>query len=120
MKTLSDNQKRALKRAVKERNSLWLDKLAMYAEDRREIDKYAVDGKVGISWQHIDCDMCRTTGVAVIPANVVHFKTWLTKFYDNAEGPTDWSITKPREQAPTFRDLIAEAHENGHPHLVMM
>lgn len=120
MKSIKNDRNRALKNLVKVQNAPWIDKLSMHQDDLKTIEKYQRNGKVGIAWSTTDCDMCQSTGVSVIPATITHFRSKLNKLLDAAEGPVDWSITYPKEQKPTFRDLIAEAHENGHPHIVRM
>ena len=118
MKILKPRQKRVLKKAVKRLNESVSDQLSLYQESLEILRSNERDGKVGIFWTSVDCDMCKASGTAVVPATLTHVKQWVVELFDGAEGPTSWFLTTPEEERASFRDLALEAHENGHPHCV--
>jgi hypothetical protein len=79
------------------------------------------NGEVGVAWDETDCDMCRATGVNVMPAIPVLVYRWIDKKYEHAEGPFHWNLVTPTQAKgiePSSRDLALEAFEDGHPHVV--
>jgi hypothetical protein len=93
------------------------------AEMYARIDKVAVDGKISISVDQMDCDCSRWTSGHVMDA-VPHraVEQYIEDIYSNAEGPIYWmSIDTPENKAEyTSRDLALEAFEDGHAHSVSM
>lgn len=84
------------------------------------IRRHAVDGKVSLSYDQMDCDCVRWTDGYVVPAIPRHVERLIEQVYADAEGPVYavW-IDKPDAYAQYYaRDLALEAHENGHPHVV--
>jgi len=70
----------------------------------------------------MDCDCCTFEYMRQAPPGAFMHERWLADFYNNAEGP-QYHYYKPTEEAekyeqPRSRDLILEAYEDGHPHVV--
>ena len=88
------------------------------------INTYAENNQIAVVYGGIDCDggmwnNCTT----IIPANVMSVVQWEQDYYDNAEGQQWHDLAKPSEvQAleSSSRDLALEAHEGGHPHLLII
>jgi hypothetical protein len=82
------------------------------------IEKYAVNGKIGIIWDCMDCDCAQWTVGQVVDATVMGLKHMIESAYDDAEGPISYYFCSPeraKKQKRTSRDLALEAFENGHP-----
>lgn len=97
------------------------DSLKIKARIRASIDRNQVKGTVFVMIDSTDCDHCRSTSITVIQAGVMSFQALENHVYNNAEGATSVCIISPAEAGefkPSFRDYIAEAHEDGHPHSV--
>ena len=77
---------------------------------------------VAIVYGGRDCDMVQWRDeVALVPATVSHVEKWTDEYMAAAEGPQWWRVASTIEAAllrPSKRDLIAEAHEDGHPHVI--
>ena len=68
-----------------------------------------------------DCDMCESSSIRRIPASVLAFERRERRVAEDAEGSWSFYPISPDFAAdftPRRRDLIAEAHEDGHPHVV--
>jgi hypothetical protein len=87
-----------------------------------KIASLAEDGKVAVVYNERDCDMVQSNGnVEILPASAVAFIRWLDKKLEWAEGPVNWELYSPSETVgieQTTRDLVMEAFEDGHPHVV--
>ena len=84
------------------------------------IRRHAVDGRVSISYDQMDCDCVRWTDGYVVPAVPRLVERLIECVYEEAEGSVYavW-IDKPSACAQYYaRDLALEAFENGHPHVV--
>lgn len=81
----------------------------------------AEDGKVALVNWGMDCDCSRWDDrVSLVPANVMSVLKWEKDFYEWAEGPQGYRVTRP-SMAPkksSSRDLAMEAFEDGHAHVV--
>jgi len=97
-----------------------------YTQERvntlKKLIECAENGRVAVIESGMDCDCVQYTGhVHDFPSDTVGFYGALADMYSWAEGPISWRIVKPSEShfiERTSRDLIMEAHENGHPHVV--
>ena len=77
------------------------------------------DGWVRISDRFMDCDHAISTGTRLVPNVLVHVMRYLDNIFNNAEGPGNAWIHSPEDEVePDHRDLILEAFEDGHPHVV--
>jgi hypothetical protein len=97
------------------------DDLAGRARLSERIHSVARDGKVGVFVRSTDCDHCTATSLNIIPASVIRAERFERDVYRWAEGATYISYVDPKEEETfeaSFRDGIAEAHEDGHPHVV--
>tara|TARA_Y100000004_G_scaffold177603_1_gene219358 strand:+ start:1678 stop:2049 length:372 start_codon:yes stop_codon:yes gene_type:complete len=85
-------------------------------------EKASYRSHVAIVYGGRDCDMVQWRDeVALVPATVSHVEQWTDKYMAGAEGPQWWRVASTIEAAllrPSKRDLIAEAHEDGHPHVI--
>jgi hypothetical protein len=82
-----------------------------------QIAKYKRNGKVGIIWDSMDCDCCRTTYGRVANASLMSLMRTIHQSYDDAEGLISYSFCEPqtaKEYNRTSRDLALEAFEDGH------
>ena len=98
------------------------DRLAIRSDLAGLISEKSENGEVAIVHGFIDCDGgMRDNIVDTVPATVTaveHFKDEQAKW---AEGPIWMNLEKPSdatELESSSRDLAAEAHENGHPHVL--
>ncbi len=85
-----------------------------------EIYDKAVDGRVAINIDQMDCDCCRWTSSFVTPALPFAIERRLNDIYSDAEGPIYglW-FSAPEDKAHyKSRDLAMEAFEDGHPHSI--
>jgi hypothetical protein len=99
------------------------DRINERAALKRTIDKYAVNGMIGIVESGRDCDCVEYVHPrSAIPATIYHFKLLQARTVDGADGPFRLSITTPAEAEATeseSRDLALEAFEDGHPHSIV-
>jgi hypothetical protein len=105
------------------RNNVWQasDGLAGRARLSERIQSVAKDGLVGIFVRSTDCDHCTATSLNIIPASVIRAERFERDVHREAEGATYISYVDPKEEETfeaSFRDGIAEAYEDGHPHVV--
>jgi len=76
-------------------------------------------GRVGVRLDSTDCDHVQRISYRVL--DISDYNDWESSEYDAAEGPTYITRVHPahaEEECDTIFDHIAEAHENGHPHVV--
>lgn len=82
----------------------------------------AEGGKVALVWSGRDCDGVQYTGnVELADATVNAVQAAIDTTYEWADGPCSCYIERPSvaQGIPyTSRDLVMEAHENGHPHVL--
>lgn len=132
---LNKKLKRALCRMVKEgtfnprrrdpvvvrRQSAALE-CATNADYRRTLDKYTVDGKLGVVKSGMDCDCTQYYREYVMdaPRTVAEFKRWDAARVDALDGPESVYFCRPEEVEPQHRslDLALRAYEDGHAHVV--
>ena len=105
------------------RNNVWQasDPLAGRARLFGRIQSVTRDGKVGVHVRSTDCDHCTATSLDIIPASVIRAERFERDVYKWSEGATYISYVDPKEEETfeaNFRDGIAEAYEDGHPHVV--
>ncbi len=84
------------------------------------INRKAVDGRISIWVDQMDCDCSRWTSDFEIPATWVHYEQFVNRLGEGAEGPIyGIQINSPlTTYEHSSRDLALEAFENGHPHVV--
>jgi hypothetical protein len=86
------------------------------------IQQYEEDGKIAIVYGGMDCDGCKWDGcVDIVPAQLVHVESWISHYYEWAEGYQWHDFAKPSQAKhleESHRDLAMEAHEDGHPHVL--
>jgi hypothetical protein len=103
-----------------------LDRCNWNTQDRKHfleaIMVCAEDGMLSVVEGGMDCDCVKYEGhVSYIPATVAAVEKHIESLYEYAEGPIHWEIMKPSQAVrvkSTSHDLIMEAFENGHPHIV--
>lgn len=82
----------------------------------------AEGGKILVIESGRDCDGCEYTGrTRLIDAAVAAFDQLDRELSKWADGPYRLTVARPSEQASiTYesRDLVAEAHEDGHSHVI--
>lgn len=80
----------------------------------------AEGGQVAVVESGMDCDCVAYDGrVHIIDATPVAFDALDRRIAEWADGPYRLRIVSPSEAEhihPESRDLVLEAHENGHPH----
>lgn len=90
---------------------------------KRRIAACAEDGKVAIVESGRDCDGVEYSGkVSIIPANLGAFCAAHDEIANYADGPFRLGVERPsiaRTLRYESRDLVAEAFENGHPHVLI-
>lgn len=90
---------------------------------KRRIAACAEGGKVAIVESGRDCDGVQYSGkVSIIPATYEAFCAAWDDIADWADGPFHLSVERPsiaRRMRYESRDLVAEAFENGHPHVLI-
>ena len=98
------------------------DPLAAKQERIDRIRACAVDGKVSVSVDQMDCDCSRWTSSRLVSATWVAVEYHYNELMYNAEGPIYgvWIDTPENGAAYHSRDLAMEAFEDGHPHSVSM
>lgn len=98
------------------------DHLAQRARLAARIARFAEGGQVAIVAGGRDCDGVVYEGhVSLIPASVVAYERHVDRALEWADGPMHFDIELPsvaEHVEPYSRDLGAEAHENGHPHVL--
>lgn len=73
-------------------------------------------GLICLQINAVDCDHVKTTTHRII--DLGELEQYIDLEYDNAEGPTNFQFYPPMDMDKLIdskQDLIAEAHENGHP-----
>ncbi len=84
-----------------------------------QIHKYTQNNQVRICSRFYDCDHSVSTSSWLIPANWYEVERAINAEYDNAEGHGGCWLTYPDDiPEQDSRDLILEAHEDGHSHSV--
>lgn len=89
----------------------------------KALTELAEDGKIAVIESGRDCDCVEYFGqVHIIDAT----KQAYDKLYDDtaewADGPFHFQLERPSVAegvTPISRDLVMEAHENGHPHSIV-
>jgi hypothetical protein len=108
-------------RKVGDRGSL-VDESALGSRGRlaEHVASVAVDGMVSFNESGMDCDCVRGESSRTIPVSPLRaIEARIDDIYEWAEGPTSvWIDTPENGIESSSRDLIMEAHENGHPHFV--
>ena len=108
-------------RKVGDRGSL-IDESELASRSRlaEHVASVQVDGMVSFNESGMDCDCVRGESSRTIPAAPLRaIESRIDDVYEWAEGPTSvWIDTPANGVASYTRDLIMEAHENGHPHFV--
>lgn len=88
----------------------------------RHIREYAEGGQVAVVWSGRDCDGVRYTGyVRLVEATVQAVAEHIAHTYEWADGPCACYIERPsvgRFIESHSRDLVMEAFEDGHPHVI--
>jgi hypothetical protein len=91
------------------------------AEVKEQLDANTVEGKVCFFAGGSDCDHVYSHhGRIMDRPTLTKAVKMIEQEYECAEGPTFARFIKPQD-APDddgFRDYIAEAYEDGHPHVV--
>lgn len=92
------------------------------AELRATLNKYVVDGKLGVVRSGMDCDCTQYHHEQVVdaPATVAAFKRWVDQHNESLDGPETMYFRRPQDVEPQYRsrDLALMAYEDGHPHVV--
>ena len=100
---------------------------ATQARQRRQaliqrVKDCAEHGEVAMVWSGRDCDGVRYTGhVHLVDASVKEVDREAAYTYGWADGPCGFYIERPsiaRTIERTSRDLVLEAFEDGHPHVI--
>ena len=82
----------------------------------------AESGKLALVWSGRDCDGVQYSGqVELVNANIAAVTKAVDHTYDWADGPCNFYIERPsvaRRLTYDSRDLVMEAHEDGHPHVI--
>jgi hypothetical protein len=92
------------------------------AQWRAHIDANTEGGRVALCRSGMDCDCVTYTDARVIPAPV-SVVAWLREFDQHCEwldGPESTWFDKPSRvtEGHESRDLVLEAYEDGHPHVI--
>ena len=98
-----------------------MDEAKAYAvgHDETHLGKYVWLGQIGLTIDSTDCDHCQRISHRVL--DLPAYRNYVANTYDSAEGPTHISHYHPKDHDKMeeySKDHIAEAHENGHPHVV--
>ncbi len=84
------------------------------------VDSVQVSGKVSFNESGMDCDHVKSESgrlADAVPLRALEKR--IDEVYDWAEGPTSVWIDSPDQVIDhSWRDLGAEAFENGHPHYI--
>lgn len=102
-----------------------LDQQTKKNEERKLLEKaishHEHKGKIAVVvWQR-DCDMTEWTQLHRIPATVDAYQELEKDIYESAEGPVSFQLINEddaKDFAPSSRDRILEAFENGSNYLV--
>ena len=97
------------------------DPLARRQREANLIKVMEEDGNIAVFSTATDCDHVTVSRVTMIPATLTHYRAWEEAFWDGAEGRQHAGIGRPSDAIdfkPSWRDGIAEAHEDGHAHCV--
>src|SRR2546426_11067477 len=91
-------------------------------QTRTIIRKYAENGKVGVVENGRDCDGVKYWGrVHIIAATLTAFRKLDDEMGQWADGPYHFSLCRVSELDRVeygTRDLVMEAHEDGHRHVI--
>lgn len=85
------------------------------------IEKYAVNGEIGVFVDSTDCDWSRSQIALVKKAKISELYKDEMVWYDDSEGPTSVSYDSPETAKRTTSvscDLALEAFEEGHSHVI--
>lgn len=89
---------------------------------RATLDKYVVDGMLGVVQHGMDCDCTQYYREYVMPApaGAAALKQWHASREANLDGPETVYFKRPQdvEKQSRSRDLALMAYEDGHPHVV--
>lgn len=97
------------------------DAINFRAKVAEQVSRVAVSGRIGYFTHSMDCDCAygeyRQNRSA---SDIFSLAQDIERLYEDAEGPTGYSITAPFEEefSHSSRDLALEAFEDGHPHSV--
>lgn len=116
---MKDSIKRKIRDCVKHlHHHDWLEERAKI---KAQIDKLKDGNTIYVHCDSTDCDHCRVSSAELLQASVMHYVRWENYKHEYAEGYTSTSIMS-RDQyidfQPEWRDYAAEAHEDGHPHVI--
>jgi hypothetical protein len=82
----------------------------------------AEEGFVAVVWGGRDCDGVQYEGRScAVPANTADVTQHIADAYAWADGPCHFAILSPSAASDLEYyscDLVMEAHENGHPHVL--
>ncbi|CAB4158576.1 hypothetical protein UFOVP703_19 [uncultured Caudovirales phage] len=85
------------------------------------IRRHARGGRIGLLIESRDCDGVYTCTMRVMNADVAKVRAWCDQHAEGADGPVVFGPCTPesyRDFEPITRDLVAEAHEDGHRHTI--
>lgn len=86
---------------------------------RQQIEMLAEGGKVGVIVWSRDCDHVCGESKYVIDATLKAYDAFVERQLDGAEGPMSFRLCRASQPFKGWsRDMVLEAHENGHAHLV--
>ena len=99
-----------------------VDPLAEKAQYIDRLNRYAEDGQILLVWSGMDCDCVQFSGdVQRCKATFYAVEKAIEDTLHYAEGPMHFYFERPSardEIVRTSRDLVLEAFEDGHPHVV--
>ncbi len=123
--SLAASMGRAKFRKFWKRQLSWIagseDYLAERAELAARIAECAIDGRIQIATAGMDCDCVKYRGVhrRDFPASVMAFEKEYQDTENWADGPFSlWPESPDVVIESSSRDLVLEAYEDGHPHVV--
>lgn len=98
------------------------DRLEKRSNLAAALQEYAINGVVYVQVTGHDCDHSTYDYVRKVPATPMHYDRFEADQYECREGPEyhNWLTAQEvqaYEPAPS-RDLVLEAFENGHPHVI--
>lgn len=80
------------------------------------------NGKIGVLRSGMDCDCNKYSSARIVdaPVGAIQFARQEEEHYNGLDGPESTVWRKPSQTTVgyTSRDLAAEAHEDGHRHVV--
>jgi hypothetical protein len=85
------------------------------------IRRHARGGRIGLLIESRDCDGVYSCTMRVMNADVAKVRAWCDRQAEGADGPIVFGPCRPesiRDFEPITRDLVAEAHEDGHRHAI--